>query len=101
MSDLMLPPISRTGEPSPCDELLPLKTWLAQPIRSTAKETMSIRQFIRIICDQDGGAHLDHKPNTNLTGIIDREEKMISIGIAFLLGINRWLDQTGSRPSNR
>ena len=101
MPDLMLPIVHGISEHPPSDDLLPLKSWLAKPIRGTAKENLSIRQFIRIICDQDGGAHVDHKPNTDLTGIIDREEKIISIGIAFLHGISRRLDKPGLKPANR
>ena len=35
---------------------LPLEEWLAQPLPAS---TLSLRQFIRRVCDQDGGAHVD------------------------------------------
>ena len=59
---------------------LTLKNWLEQPIPDTEASTLSIRQFIRSLCDQNGGAHVDPKPNTNQITISNRENLIITIG---------------------
>ena len=51
---------------SPGEKRLLLVDWLAQPIPG---QPLSVRQFIRRICDQDGGAHVDFKPEAGLDGL--------------------------------
>ena len=53
----------------PDEKPLPLKEWLAQPIPGQADQTLTVRQLIRRVCDQDGGAHVDYKPEAGLKGL--------------------------------
>jgi len=48
---------------------LPLKEWLAQPLPVQPDQRLTIRQLIRRVCDQDGGAHVDFKPEAGLEGL--------------------------------
>ena len=50
----------------PKEKRLLLDDWLAQPIPGQA---LSVRQLIRRVCDQDGGAHVDFKPEAGLDGL--------------------------------
>lgn len=40
---------------------LPLKTWLEQSISVNPTTTQTLRQLVREVCDQDGGAHVDQR----------------------------------------
>ena len=53
----------------PDEKPLRLKEWLAQPIPGQADQTLTVRQLIRRVCDQDGGAHVDYKPEAGLKGL--------------------------------
>jgi hypothetical protein len=59
--------------------LLPLQEWLAQPISVNAGPPLTIRQLIRQVCDQDGGAHVDLKPDSGLELYDQRAEGIIKI----------------------
>lgn len=58
--------------PSPLDpaQVLPLAEWLEISLLSEqvlpAGQALTIRQLIRRVCDQDGGAHVDPRPNAGL-----------------------------------
>jgi hypothetical protein len=78
---LTLPPVDPGGEK------LPLKDWLAQPM---AGQALTIREFIRRVCDQDGGAHVDFKPEAGLEGL--DPAKMIRI-LGEIVADNVDLDQ--------
>jgi hypothetical protein len=43
-----------------------LRDWLAQPIPGQPDQALTVRQLIRRVCDQDGGAHVDFKPEAGL-----------------------------------
>jgi|APHig6443717497_1056834.scaffolds.fasta_scaffold334285_2 hypothetical protein len=77
-----LPPLLPDAAPMDGAHLL-LSEWLAQPVIDLAGDRLTIREFIRRVCDQDGGAHVDPKPATGLISYPNRD-KMI-IGIAELV----------------
>ena len=54
--DLALPALAPPHAP------LPLAQWLEQP----AAAGLTVRQLIRRVCDQDGGAHVDPHPQAGL-----------------------------------
>jgi hypothetical protein len=56
-----------------------LKDWLAQPIPGQPDQALTVRQLIRRVCDQDGGAHVDFKPEAGLDGL-DPAEWIQTIG---------------------
>jgi len=58
---------------------LPLKDWLAQPIPGQLDRALTIRLLIRYVCDQDGGAHVDFKPEARLESL-DAAEWIQTIG---------------------
>lgn len=64
LPDLRLPAMDAAGRP---DERirLPLSEWLNEPLPATSAP-VTPRQLIRCVCDQDGGAHVDLKPQANL-----------------------------------
>ncbi|MEA4908590.1 MAG: hypothetical protein VB089_13265 [Anaerolineaceae bacterium] len=45
---------------APDGDRRPLETWLEQSLPT--QPPLSVRQLIRRVCDQDGGAHVDLKP---------------------------------------
>jgi hypothetical protein len=53
---------------SPDGKKLLLEDWLAQPIPGQPDQAFTVRQLIRRVCDQDGGAHVDIKPEAGLDG---------------------------------
>ncbi len=76
-SNLLLPPIREDGSPDLNAPYLPLPAWLAQPL--PAAKHLDIRLFIRRICEQDGGAHFDPKPESGVFDIPQRDEWIIHI----------------------
>ena len=64
---------------SPGGKRLPLKDWLAQPVPGQSDQPLTIRQLIRRVCDQDGGAHVDFKPEAGLESL-DAAEWIQTIG---------------------
>ncbi len=50
-------------DPASIDLKLDLEDWLEQKM---PEEGLTVRQFIRAVCDQDGGAHVDLRQPTRL-----------------------------------
>lgn len=67
-------PFTQFGTPGPIrfkifsldKPLIPVSEWLEQIIAINRGYIISIRELIRSVCDKDGGAHLDAKPNETL-----------------------------------
>jgi hypothetical protein len=69
--DLRLHPLNALGH---FDANLPpllLDDWLMQVLPGDASRSITLRQLIRRVCDQDGGAHVDLKPRAGLHRIAD------------------------------
>jgi hypothetical protein len=79
--DLDLPVVGAGGK------RLPLKDWLAQPIPGQPDQALTVRQLIRLVCDQDGGAHVDFKPEAGLEGL-GTAEWIQTIGEIVVNGVN-------------
>lgn len=63
------------------DRLLPkilLSTWLNQELYSDP--TITIRNLIRLVCDQDGGAHVDIKSRSRLNKFNDYPNVICKLG---------------------
>ena len=58
---------------------LPLDRWLSQALPA-AGAALTIRQLIRRVCDQDGGAHVDPKPQAGLAALPDHPAWIVKIG---------------------
>ena len=58
----------------------PLNKWLDQTIPGQFNPETSIRQLIRRVCDQDGGAHIDVKANAGLQDIINYQTWINKLG---------------------
>lgn len=54
--DLRWPALGADGQFSAALPALPLSAWLEQPLPRVG---LTLRQLIRRVCDQDGGAHVD------------------------------------------
>jgi hypothetical protein len=79
LPDLRLPTVKEDGSPILIRQALNLEDWLEQtPLPDVA---LTIRQMIRITCDQDGGAHVDRKQESQLPDDIP----------AFLVNMSAWL----------
>ena len=52
---------------------VPLEKWLDQVLPGQQKPKITIRHLIRCVCDQDGGAHVDPKPNAGVHSINNYE----------------------------
>jgi hypothetical protein len=63
--DLRLPTLGAKIETVETD--LPLIEWLAQPVPGG----ITLRRLIRLVCDQDGGAHVDPHPDAGLPEGLD------------------------------
>ena len=57
---------------------LPLNEWLDLELK-IAEATINIRQLVRRVCDQDGGAHVDPKPKTGLPESEKVQEWIVSL----------------------
>ncbi len=64
--DLRLHPLNPDGYFDPSLEPIPLSDWLAQRLPLPSGEVLSLRGLIRRVCDQEGGAHVDLKPESSL-----------------------------------
>lgn len=64
--DLALPPLGEDGQFQPLSAPLPLVEWLEQQVRLAPERAISLRDLIRQVCDQDGGAHVDRRLHTGL-----------------------------------
>ena len=83
--NLALPAISPEGK------RLRLDDWLAQPIPG---QPLSVRQLIRRVCDQDGGAHVDFKPEAGVDGL-EAAEWIQKIGEIVLSSVENSLFRPG------
>lgn len=73
--DLRLPPLPRYLEPGAAltDELS-LEQWLEQEVRSPGGDPVTLRRLVRLVCDQDGGAHYDPRAASPLKELDDVPE---------------------------
>jgi len=62
------------GTFTPSLEKIPLNEWLDQILPEQNDPNITIRQLIRSVCDQDGGAHVDQKSNAGVHKINSREK---------------------------
>jgi len=69
--ELRLHPLNEQGIFDPAMPPLPLDRWLMQPIPTSWGGTQTLRELIRRVCDQQGGAHVDLKPRAGLQNIPD------------------------------
>ena len=69
--DLHLHPLNSGGSFDPGLEPIPLTDWLAQRLPSPSGEVLTLRELIRRVCDQEGGAHVDLKPESSLPGLAE------------------------------
>ena len=78
--DLQLYPINPQGQFD--RELAPfsLEKWLAQPLPGVAGQSITLQDLIRRVCDQDGGAHVDYRPEAGLEGVTDVSGWICKIG---------------------
>jgi hypothetical protein len=80
-------PDLQTGLFDPHQEAISLAEWLQQrlPIKikdykpANTKESLTIRDLIRQVCDHDGGAHVDPRPNTGLGQLVDYPQWVLAI----------------------
>ena len=59
---------------------MPLDEWLQQAIPTGLTPSITIRDLIRKVCDQQGGAHVDPKPDFQLPDGLDAEAWITTIG---------------------
>lgn len=85
--DLSLPPVA-------------LSTWLEQYLSISARR-ITIRQLIRRVCDQDGGAHVDPKLREGLPVSDDAREWILRLGgyvvpmiEARLMADSQWMEKS-------
>ncbi|HEY3345585.1 MAG TPA: hypothetical protein VGJ97_11695 [Anaerolineaceae bacterium] len=57
---------------------------MAQEITVPKGKPLSVRDFIRLVCEQDGGAHVDPRPAASLREWKGRAEQMALLGEALL-----------------
>lgn len=86
-----LPPVLPDGHPASADPL-PLSAWLMQPLSGADGSVLTIRDLIRRVCDQDGGAHVDPKPQAGLAAFPCRQELIIRLAVQ----VCSWFDPAQS-----
>jgi hypothetical protein len=59
---------------------LPLQAWLAQPLPAPWGKPVSLRELIRTVCEQDGGAHVDQRSLDDLRSWKERGEHIATLG---------------------
>jgi hypothetical protein len=59
---------------------LPLQSWLAQPLPAPWGKPVSLRELIRTVCEQDGGAHVDQRSLADLRAWKERGDHIAAIG---------------------
>jgi hypothetical protein len=72
------------GEPrlvfQPAPAALPLQDWLAQELLAPWGKPVSLRELIRTVCEQDGGAHVDPRALADLRTWKERAGHIVAIG---------------------
>ncbi len=68
---LQLSALNLLGSFDPSLPPLPLSEWLAQRLPLAGSQAVTLRSLIRRVCDQEGGAHVDLKPQAGLQGVPD------------------------------
>ncbi len=61
--------------------------WLEQRL----EQGITVRQLIRRVVDQDGGAHVDLKPNAGLPEALDAAEKIARLGMVVAASLEKLL----------
>jgi hypothetical protein len=84
---LKLAKIGMKGINNPDLPLLTLRDWLSQPLPLETNPPVTIRQLIRQVCDQDGGAHVDLKPDSGLEELTQPAEWIICIAQVVVSGL--------------
>jgi hypothetical protein len=67
---------------------IPLAQWLDQTLPLAGGGSIRIKELIRGVCEQDGGAHVDPHPDARLWKMEGREEMIVVIGEYLLESIN-------------
>ena len=66
---LRLQPLNARGEFDLALEPLALDAWLAQTVPLASGGTIILKEMVRRVCDQDGGAHVDPRARAGLQGM--------------------------------
>jgi hypothetical protein len=48
---------------------------------------ITIRELIRLVCDQDGGAHVDYKPQSILRSGLNYQQLILTIAKVVLISV--------------
>jgi len=80
---LLAPP----GAPDLDSPPVPLGQWLAQRLPAGPDATITVRELIRRVCDQQGGAHVDVKPNAGVQNVVDVPGWIYEAGIEVCRGL--------------
>jgi hypothetical protein len=76
---LSLPPVDYHADMVFRADEIPLADWLKQKVVMDESSEVTIRQLIRQVCDQDGGAHVDYKPESILRRTSNYAQSILSI----------------------
>ncbi len=68
----------------PSAEPVPLQTWLAGTVPLPGGAEITLRELIRIVCEQDGGAHVDPRHNHPVLVWDGRAEAIAAAGESVL-----------------
>ncbi len=74
--DLLWPALDADGQFSTALPALPLPAWLEQPFPHVG---LTLRQLIRRICDQDGGAHVDLRQQVEPLDLQSARESILQV----------------------
>ncbi len=77
---LALHPLEQDGSFNRSLARIPLAEWLEQPLPTGLESPITIRELIRKVCDQEGGAHVDPKADSGLPEELDSAAWITAIG---------------------
>lgn len=74
---------------------LPLDAWLEQKLPQVG---LTVRQFIRYVCDRDGGAHVDLRSHVRLIYVLPSEEWICRLGEIVMIGLAEEVAKEQAEP---
>jgi hypothetical protein len=80
----------------PNGQMLLLTDWMNQPL-TVHPSPLSLRQVVRSVADQGGGAHVDDKPDDALLGMQRTGPHGVGVHVLFVIALGRCVQQFGFR----
>jgi hypothetical protein len=87
LPELKLPSVDQHSFIATKTDEIPLADWLKQKLVMGESTAITIRELIRLVCDQDGGAHVDYKPQSILRSELNYQQLILTIAKVVLISV--------------